>query len=673
MSDQSGRGYLPPTVPTSGSHLRPWSTSMLQPPYFGAQNWHSQIKPYMAIGSNSPQSEGIDLSSRPEPAHNGEPLNGQIKESTAGVSVIAPNPLIQQDEVKEDSASPIGSKAPFERVLSVDYLSNDNKMPAYPLEYKGHPAHPLLPNKGLEVGIPSPVESKDIPAESKGTPSHPVESKVPLQETLPDPETQKTPSAIPQPPDSAKTTVEPEAKDVCQPPEADHVESLLENMFQGEETPVKQSVIVKNSTKVPALTEDKVVAILEDKNEPVTSLKAKLPPSSETSTNLISTTNTAEESPSTLLTADEVKQEKTGPDIKNQFMEVESELEKMFAGIVESADESKLPSKPEMKKKAGRPTKPRQRKSTDSVGEKKEKKRKNKKVDEGRDSKVKKAKHVKITKEGSNDSMTVLSKSRGPYIHIEGTKEAPTYVGVVNSWGREEEERERGSDKTGGRRKPHSFAEGRIKGSGLYVSTLSAKYNSQSADLTWVCIFCKLRSHCENGLGGEPSGDLYGPYILTIPKAEDLDRKVPSDKEVAAEQKKKGGGIQQSLRAVGTADLFVKEFTKKNKKNNSLIEDLSGEREVWVHEMCAVWAPGVLLVGPHLIGLGDAIASASVSKCTRCGEYGACIGCVVRNCSGRSHYGCALAANWDLDFDNFIATCPVHTQKRLKLLGVRSA
>lgn len=41
-------------------------------------------------------------------------------------------------------------------------------------------------------------------------------------------------------------------------PVSDHVESLLEDMFQGgDDSPVKQSVIVAN-TKAPALTEDKV-------------------------------------------------------------------------------------------------------------------------------------------------------------------------------------------------------------------------------------------------------------------------------------------------------------------------------------------------------------------------------------------------------------------------------
>lgn len=44
-----------------------------------------------------------------------------------------------------------------------------------------------------------------------------------------------------------------------------------------------------------------------------------------------------------------------------------------------------------------------------------------------------------------------------------------------------------------------------------------------------------------------------------------------------------------------------------------MITDLPGETEVWVHEKCALWAPGVLLFGQHLVGLGEAVAAASVT------------------------------------------------------------
>ncbi|KAK9508691.1 hypothetical protein O3M35_006186 [Rhynocoris fuscipes] len=351
-------------------------------------------------------------------------------------------------------------------------------------------------------------------------------------------------------------------------------------------------------------------------------------------------------------------------------MEVESELEKMFAGIVEPEDESKLSSDTpsnmdtssgnNVSKKAKKrvQSKPRQRKSTDFM----EKKKFNKRSRDVAECRVKRQKQArdKISKDASNDS-SVVGRTRGPYIHFEGSRETPKYVSVVNSnSARDEEERERGTDKLSHRRKHHSIVEGRVKGIGLYNSTLAGKYNSHNADVTWVCTFCKLRAHCESGLGGEPAGDLFGPYFLTIPK-EEYDTRCPSDKEVANEQKKVGNGKQLSLRAAGVAEQFIANFTKKIRKSlQSETNEFSGETEVWVHEKCAVWASGVLLVGSHLIGLADAIASASVTKCSRCGEFGASIGCVVRNCPSRAHYGCAISSHWRLDSETFIATCPNH-------------
>lgn len=52
----------------------------------------------------------------------------------------------------------------------------------------------------------------------------------------------------------------------------------------------------------------------------------------------------------------------------------------------------------------------------------------------------------------------------------------------------------------------------RPRGTGLYSSTLSSRYDAQTADTTWICVFCKRGPHCEGGLGGQPAGDLFGPY-----------------------------------------------------------------------------------------------------------------------------------------------------------------
>lgn len=588
MSETPGRGYLPPTVPAPGPHRRQW------PPY----NYHypSQWqagKQFLMAPSSPPQSESMDLSSRTEV--NGGEVNG------TGVSVIAPNPLVAEEKpgkLPTESARVFEAKPPEQFIASKAFPSipNEEKLPSLP------PAEVKVPTHPTEGKTPP-----DLPAESRTPPME--ENPVPLPLPLPQPE---VPVEAPTPPsETAAHPVEGKGLD------ADPVESLLENMFQGE---TKPSVIVANCSR-PVLTEDKVVEILQDKEPSMSPVSIKEEP------------------------------------IEKQFMKVESELEKMFAGIEEekppitSVTEPVAPSK-----KVKKQSKPRQRKSTDSVDVKKRKAK----------SERPRPKKTKREKENSNDSSTLSRSVRGPYVHIQGSKENPSYVSVVNSGGKEEEERDRGD-----RRKHQSLVEGRVKGTNLYSSTLSSKYNSQSIDATWVCIFCKQRAHCEGGLGGEPAGDLFGPYILTVPKAGDSERGTPSDRDVAAEQKKKGGGKAASLRAIGAVDAFVNNFSKKSKKSShGGLEDSAGEREVWVHEKCAIWAPGVYLAGPHLVGLAEAVSSAALTKCSICGINGACVGCVRRNCQGRVHYGCGLSSGWLLDDETYNSLCPTHSIKREKMKKV---
>ena len=360
MSETPGRGYLPPTVPAPGPHRRQWPTFN----YFPGQ-WQGK-QPFIMAPSSPPQSESMDLSSRPDV--NGAEVNG------TGVSVIAPNPLVAEEK---PGKLPIESARGFEGNLepcivskTFPSLSTEDKVPDVPSEETTPP---------------------DIVAESR---TSPVEEK-----SLPQPE---VPVEAPAPPSESAAQPEEEQKDV---EAADHVESLLENMFQGD---TKPSVIVANCTRPPVLTEDKVVEILQDSS---TSIK------------------------------EEPKE--------SQFMEVESELEKMFAGIEEEKPPIPPVSEPivmQPEKKVKKQSKPRQRKSTDSV---EGKKRKAKRRERQRPKKTKRE------KENSNDSTNLSRSVRGPYVHVEGSKEAPQYVSIVNSGGKEEEEKDRGD-----RRKHQTFVEG---------------------------------------------------------------------------------------------------------------------------------------------------------------------------------------------------------------------
>lgn len=106
----------------------------------------------------------------------------------------------------------------------------------------------------------------------------------------------------------------------------------------------------------------------------------------------------------------------------------------------------------------------------------------------------------------------------------------------------------------------------KIVGSGLYNSTLSSRYDSQTPDATWICVFCKRGPHCDGGLGGEPAGDLFGPYVIGVSGSSDSDtlmKSIPSDKDLVEEQKRRGGGKQASLRATGGAEQFVQRIGRK--------------------------------------------------------------------------------------------------------------
>lgn len=383
MSDTPGRGYLPPTVPAPGPHRRQWPSTFN---YFPGQ-WQAG-KQYIMAPSSPPQSESIDLSSRPEV--NGGEVNG------TGVSVIAPNPLVAEDKPGKlpSEGARVFEPKPVEQFLtskSFPGLPGEEKVPTHPTEGKTPP---------------------DLPAESRTPPTE--------EEPLPQPEVPDEAPATP--PESAATPLEEKA---LTPVDPDHVESLLENMFQGE---AKPSVIVSNCSR-PALSEDKVVEILQDKDTSCTEPEAK------------EHNEIKEEEKERVCIKEEIKEEPK----ENQFMEVESELEKMFAGIEEEKPVSMNCETNQNKSKSKKPSKPRQRKSTDSVEGKKRKPPKE----------MPKPKKTKREKENSNDSSTNNRNFRVPYVHVKGAKENPTYVGVVNSGGKEEEEKERGD-----RRKHSTLVEG---------------------------------------------------------------------------------------------------------------------------------------------------------------------------------------------------------------------
>ncbi|XP_028523604.1 uncharacterized protein CG5098 isoform X4 [Apis cerana] len=444
----------------------------------------------------------------------------------------------------------------------------------------------------------------------------------------------------------------------------------------------------------------------------------------------------------------------------NPFNEVESELEKMFAGIVETeTDVKKEESKSELTEsdlqtgsttktenlennilhtketqnvnptdvsstvdtkisgKKGKKTKVQggKRKMSRSsenifgtvgndIPQKEIKKRKVSKSSKKQDASKKTKKNVKIDgiREMAYDSGSNASsiRSRGPVVHVEGPRDSPLSIQVVNAPREEEEEKNKEKRKTignsnAGRSKRLSHQNdldyrGKVSRAGLFSSTLSSRYDAHTTDSTWVCVFCKQGPH--SVIPGDPArphpnlagphiapgtytvpagvlSDLFGPYLIGKERLED--GILSADEQEITTEQKKGGKNKRSLRYAGLADQFTAKMGKK--KRNSIESNtnamftgmtiLPGEEqrwEVWLHEQCAVWAAGVYMAGGRVTGLQEAVWDAAKSICDSCGLTGANIGCVKRGCKAVTHYPCALTKGWHLDTNQYIPKCNLH-------------
>lgn len=94
---------------------------------------------------------------------------------------------------------------------------------------------------------------------------------------------------------------------------------------------------------------------------------------------------------------------------------------------------------------------------------------------------------------------------RGPFVHIHDSGN----ISIVNTPNNEED-----SEKQHYKLKCKKIVSGqavneRTQIRGLHISTLSIKYDADTRDTSWICVFCKIGPH-KHGLG-----DLFGPYILS--------------------------------------------------------------------------------------------------------------------------------------------------------------
>lgn len=213
------------------------------------------------------------------------------------------------------------------------------------------------------------------------------------------------------------------------------------------------------------------------------------------------------------------------------------------------------------------------------------------------------------------------SSYKGPYIQFK----KDGFFTVVNSSKNEDED----SEKQGiSKSKKPIYDKTKIRS--FHVSTLSHKYDADKADKTWVCVYCKYGPHKQN------LGDLFGPYVVTTNNEE------------------------------YKFHLMSPTRSKENVDFNGMKKISDTDYEVWIHEDCAVWSPGVFIISAHLVGLEDSVWSSVRHKCSYCQEFGAMICCLDRGCKNTmAHYPCARDSKWNLNENEFKTFCEKHENKSI--------
>lgn len=409
-----------------------------------------------------------------------------------------------------------------------------------------------------------------------------------------------------------------------------------------------------------------------------------------------------------------VVQDKNKTIMKTSFVEVENELEKMFAGIEEenltaSEDKSQIPifdPALEINSNSTVNTKSRKkqnlRKSSDGLSsgllssdecspKKKQKPGKRKAAADSNRSNKKKSKlnlsNKKIDKKidplptkdaydsGSNASS---SKSRGPYVQIKGPRDSPLSVSVINTPIQEDDVDKPLQKIRNLKAKPSLNTDinfrNKVKSKGLHTSTLSMKYDATTTDTSWICVFCKRGPHTRDGSSNtavheksQHMGDLFGPYLVTtdcpdyasmMNDPHDTLFKGNINRHESFFQNKQSQRTKKIKLDTDSSDI-VSSFPNEE-MYLGMTEAGTNSFEIWLHEDCAVWAPGLFLVGPKIVGLEAAVWSCCTMRCSLCNVLGATVACIKRGCHKTMHVNCARANLWSLSEDDFMVYCSEH-------------
>lgn len=280
----------------------------------------------------------------------------------------------------------------------------------------------------------------------------------------------------------------------------------------------------------------------------------------------------------------------TQPNINknNNFLKVENKLEEMFAGIEDDRPGSikidEIPkelisesvesdNKPELEltnlpktTKAVKRSIVKNDESCPSPRKKKKQLKKRKQQNKGGKGKNKignkfnssfaaSLKEKSKIKEELNE--TVTKNYKGPFVQVK----ADGTLSVVNT--PMEDDPEKAQNKFKPKKTLHSHnANERNKIRGLHVSTLSKKYDADTTDVSWKCVFCKMGPH-KSGLG-----DLFGPYFVTTTCDDfqlsqiDPENDVFKSKRTKQEMKQRYLGALPVAGVSGNVDGMVRLFCK---------------------------------------------------------------------------------------------------------------
>ncbi|XP_060802892.1 serine/arginine repetitive matrix protein 1 isoform X2 [Amyelois transitella] len=472
--------------------------------------------------------------------------------------------------------------------------------PAAPLEngdaharLNGPPPAPALPEEEVQ---PLQLEKPEPPQEKPPQPQQPPpptrrKSRSGSAETIDDIAAMIA-STTAQPPEPAA----PPAPHNPHTPDTPHTIDTLKNVLASPEAKKQEEEVKKDD--VPQTPQIETAAA---------------PRRRSARTSNAESTNVPIESPSEAKPAEpDTSEPRSSEPTAASFVEVEKQLENMFAGLEENEGE---------KKQTGKARK--RRKSAPTKGERKDRKaaRRSSRASEGDDAprkkmarkradgnKGRKTKETPLKDAYDSGSNASSGRSRGPYIQIRGPRDSPLSVSVINASTGEDE-----VESTVTRRKPGEEFRNGLRARGLHASTLGLRYDATTPDATWLCVFCERGPHAA-GLG-----DLFGPYTV----------------ETDCEE----------YRALDEA-------TRRR---------YGGSAEVWLHEACGVWAPGLVAGGARVWGLAAAVWAARGARCAACCRTGAAVSCARRGCRLRCHVPCARSLRWTLDMETFRALCDTHT------------